>query len=55
MVNRRQMIESIHAEATAWRQDLHQHPQPQYDFNDGILPLAAEYFAELAERRLPVD
>ncbi len=28
---------------------------PQYDFNDAILPLAAEYFAELAERRLPVD
>jgi hippurate hydrolase len=28
---------------------------PQYDFNDRILPLAAEYFAELAERRLPVD
>jgi amidohydrolase len=27
----------------------------QYDFNDRILPLAAEYFAELAERRLPVD
>ena len=28
---------------------------PQYDFNDAILPLAAEYFAELAERRLPLD
>jgi amidohydrolase len=28
---------------------------PQYDFNDAILPIAAEYFAELAERRLPVD
>ena len=28
---------------------------PQYDFNDAILPLAAEYFAELAERRLPID
>jgi hippurate hydrolase len=28
---------------------------PQYDFNDAILPLAAEYFAELAERRLPND
>ena len=26
-----------------------------YDFNDRILPIAAEYFAELAERRLPVD
>jgi len=28
---------------------------PQYDFNDAIIPLAAGYFAELAERRLPVD
>jgi amidohydrolase len=27
---------------------------PQYDFNDAILPVAATYFAELAERRLPV-
>jgi hippurate hydrolase len=27
----------------------------QYDFNDAILPLAAGYFAELAERRLPID
>jgi amidohydrolase len=27
---------------------------PQYDFNDAILPLAATYFAELAERRLPI-
>ena len=28
---------------------------PQYDFNDAILPLATSYFAELAERRLPID
>jgi amidohydrolase len=28
---------------------------PNYDFNDAIIPLAAGYFAELAERRLPVD
>jgi hippurate hydrolase len=28
---------------------------PRYDFNDSIIPLAAGYFAELAERRLPVD
>ena len=28
---------------------------PQYDYNDAILPVAAEYFAELAERRLPID
>jgi hippurate hydrolase len=28
---------------------------PQYDFNDAILPIAANYFAELAERRLPID
>ena len=27
----------------------------QYDFNDAILPIAAGYFAELAERRLPID
>ena len=28
---------------------------PKYDFNDAILPIAASYFAELAERRLPID
>jgi len=28
---------------------------PKYDFNDRILPLAAGYFAELAESRLPLD
>jgi amidohydrolase len=28
---------------------------PEYDFNDAIIPLAASYFAELAERRLPID
>jgi len=28
---------------------------PQYDFNDAILPIAANYFAELAERRLAID
>ena len=28
---------------------------PRYDFNDAILPIAAAYFAELAERRLPID
>ena len=28
---------------------------PQYDFNDAILPAAIGYFAELAERRLPID
>ena len=28
---------------------------PKYDFNDAILPIAATYFAELAERRLPID
>jgi hippurate hydrolase len=28
---------------------------PQYDFNDAILPTAASYFAELAERRLAID
>jgi hippurate hydrolase len=25
----------------------------RYDFNDQIIPIAAEYFAELAETRLP--
>ncbi len=38
--------------ASAHNQGLH---TPQYDFNDAILPLAAGYFAELAERRLPID
>lgn len=28
---------------------------PHYDFNDEIIPIAAGYFAELAERRLPID
>ncbi len=28
---------------------------PKYDFNDAIIPTAASYFAELAERRLPID
>jgi hippurate hydrolase len=28
---------------------------PRYDFNDAIIPLAAAYFAELAEKRLPID
>jgi len=28
---------------------------PQYDFNDSILPIATHYFAELAERRLAID
>jgi hippurate hydrolase len=28
---------------------------PHYDFNDAILPIAANYFAELAEQRLPID
>ena len=28
---------------------------PKYDFNDAILPIATSYFAELAERRLPID
>jgi len=28
---------------------------PFYDFNDAIIPTAASYFAELAERRLPID
>jgi len=28
---------------------------PHYDFNDSIIPTATEYFAELAERRLPAD
>jgi hippurate hydrolase len=28
---------------------------PAYDFNDAIIPTAASYFAELAERRLPID
>jgi hippurate hydrolase len=27
---------------------------PHYDFNDAILPIAATYFAELAESRLPI-
>jgi hippurate hydrolase len=27
---------------------------PQYDFNDAIIPIAASYFVELAERRLPI-
>jgi metal-dependent amidase/aminoacylase/carboxypeptidase family protein len=27
----------------------------QYDFNDATLPIAAGYFAEFAERRLPID
>jgi hippurate hydrolase len=38
--------------ASPHSQGLH---TPQYDFNDAILPLAAGYFAELAERRLPID
>lgn len=28
---------------------------PNYDFNDAIIPLAASYFAEIVERRLPLD
>jgi hippurate hydrolase len=32
-------------------QGLH---SPHYDFNDAILPLATEYFADLAESRLPL-
>jgi hippurate hydrolase len=28
---------------------------PFYDFNDAIIPTAVSYFAELAERRLPID
>ena len=28
---------------------------PFYDFNDAIIPIAANYFAELAERRLALD
>jgi amidohydrolase len=28
---------------------------PFYDFNDALIPIAANYFAELAERRLPID
>jgi hypothetical protein len=28
---------------------------PLYDFNDAILPTATAYFAELAEKRLPID
>ena len=28
---------------------------PNYDFNDRVIPIAAEYFAELAESRLPID
>ena len=27
---------------------------PGYDFNDSIIPLTVEYFAELAESRLPL-
>jgi hippurate hydrolase len=27
---------------------------PEYDFNDAIIPIAASYFAELAECRLPI-
>jgi len=38
--------------ASPHNQNLH---SPHYDFNDAILPIAASYFAELAERRLPVD
>lgn len=38
--------------ASPHNQGLH---TPQYDFNDAILPLATSYFAELAERRLPID
>jgi hippurate hydrolase len=28
---------------------------PKYDFNDEIIGLSAEYFAELAEKRLPIE
>lgn len=28
---------------------------PFYDFNDAIIPTAVSYFAELAEKRLPID
>lgn len=28
---------------------------PRYDFNDAIIPLGVEYFAELAESRLPLE
>lgn len=28
---------------------------PFYDFNDAIIPTATAFFAELAERRLPID
>jgi amidohydrolase len=39
-------------ESSAHNFGLH---SPFYDFNDAIIPIAANYFAELAERRLPVD
>ena len=38
--------------ASPHNQGLH---TPHSDFNDAIIPLAAGYFAELAERRLPID
>ena len=28
---------------------------PLYDFNDAVLPIAANYFAELAETRLRIQ
>ena len=38
--------------ASPHSQNVH---SPFYDFNDAIIPTAASYFAELAERRLPID
>jgi metal-dependent amidase/aminoacylase/carboxypeptidase family protein len=38
-------------ENSAHSQGLH---SPTYDFNDAIIPLVVEYFAELAEDRLAV-
>jgi len=43
------------AEGKAKSPHSHGLHSPFYDFNDAILPLAAGYFAELAERRLPID
>jgi amidohydrolase len=43
------------AEQDASSPHNHSLHSPFYDFNDAIIPIAANYFAELAERRLPID
>ncbi len=56
-------IAALCDEMTAWRRDLHAHPEvafeeyrtarARYNFNDEILAIGARYWARLVERELP--